>query len=204
VRALVICIITLLLFGCAHAQVKKVAPPNPVVKESKAKPVKLPPKKEVSLLYPIRGGSISSPFGNRKGVFHRGLDIAAAVGTPVLACEEGKIVYVGRHKYLAGYGNTVLIQHAERVFTYYAHLNGAKVRKGEKVTRGQVIATVGNTGRSRGPHLHLELMMNGKNHNPVPYFAFDRSVASRISLWVINVKKEIASSKALKYLLGGG
>jgi murein DD-endopeptidase MepM/ murein hydrolase activator NlpD len=192
----------LLLFGCAHTHVKKDVIIEEKAKQVKLKPTKLISKTEVSLLYPVKGGTISSPFGIRKGHIHRGVDIAADLGTHIQACEDGIVQYVGKHKNLLGYGNTILIKHQNGVYTYYAHLHNTKIKNNDKVKRGQVIGNVGNTGKSTGPHLHLELIMGGKNHNPVPYFMFDKSIMSYFSAWVVNIKKEVAGSKVIKCLSG--
>lgn len=127
---------------------------------------------------PIRG-SISSPFGPRidpfsgQWAFHYGIDIAANSGTPIYALQEGKVTVSGTE---GGYGKTVVIDHnypdlpqIPRVQTRYAHNSKNVVEKGDYVYRGQVIAYVGSTGRSNGPHLHFEVVYNGSNINPIDY-----------------------------------
>jgi murein DD-endopeptidase MepM/ murein hydrolase activator NlpD len=122
------------------------------------------------LAFPVPSGVLTSPFGYRWGVFHKGLDIAAPVGTPVLACADGRVIFTGRRQKLQNYGKIVLIQHASGVYTTYAHLNRTLVTRSQKVKRGQQIATVGNTGRSTGPHLHLEVRVKSQMYNPLAYF----------------------------------
>lgn len=121
--------------------------------------------------FPVLGGELSSPFGYRWGRFHKGLDIAAPAGAPVLACAEGRVIFTGSRKRFRRYGNTVLIHHGNGVYTYYAHLDEITVKKNHKVRRGQRIATVGNTGRSTGPHLHLEVRVENQMFNPLAYFS---------------------------------
>jgi murein DD-endopeptidase MepM/ murein hydrolase activator NlpD len=122
------------------------------------------------LAFPVPGGELSSPFGYRWGRFHKGLDIAAPIGTPVLACADGQVVFTGSRKRFRRYGNTVLIHHGRGAYTYYAHLDKITVKKNQKVRRGQRIGTVGSTGRSTGPHLHLEVRVENQMFNPLAYF----------------------------------
>ncbi|MBM3299220.1 MAG: peptidoglycan DD-metalloendopeptidase family protein [Deltaproteobacteria bacterium] len=120
--------------------------------------------------FPVPGGELTSPFGYRWGRFHKGLDIAAPLGAPVLACAEGRIVFSGTRKRFRRYGNTALIHHGNGVYTYYAHLDRISVKKNQKVRQGQHIGTIGNTGRSTGPHLHLEVRVGNQLYNPLAYF----------------------------------
>lgn len=116
---------------------------------------------------PIDFFRISSRFNpNRKHPIlntiraHKGTDYAAPTGTPVKAAGDGKVVYASRQ---GGYGNVVMIQHGSRYQTKYAHLSkfGKGVRVGRYVKQGQVIGYVGTTGRSTGPHLHYEFLVDG-------------------------------------------
>jgi len=120
--------------------------------------------------FPVANGTLTSPFGYRWGKFHTGLDIASPVGKPVIACADGKVIFTGSRKRFRRYGNTVLIDHGKGVYTYYAHLNQILVKKNQKVRPGQKIATVGTSGRSTGPHLHLEVRVGHKLYNPLAYF----------------------------------
>ena len=121
---------------------------------------------------PLRAKRVSSPFGFRiHPVFghkrmHTGVDFAAAVGTPVYAAGDGKIVHIGRH---AAYGKYIKIQHNSKLHTAYAHLKGfAKgLKDNSRVKQGQVIGYVGSTGRSTGPHLHYEVLINNKFVDPL-------------------------------------
>ncbi len=124
-----------------------------------------------TLKFPVPNGMLSSPFGYRWGRFHQGLDIAAPLGSPVLACADGRVIFTGSRKGFRRYGNTVLIDHGSGVYTYYAHLHDIQVKKNQRVKSGQRIATVGNTGRSTGPHLHLEVRVANTMYNPLAYFS---------------------------------
>ena len=110
-----------------------------------------------------------SPYTNRPA-FHQGLDIAAPPGTPVRATGSGVVTYTG---YDAGYGKLVSIDHGYGILTRYGHNTEIFVVMGQKVKRGDVVATVGNTGRSTGPHLHYEVHLNGIPINPKNYILSD-------------------------------
>lgn len=122
------------------------------------------------LKFPVPRGVLTSPFGFRWGVFHKGLDIAAPVGQPVLACGDAQVLFTGRKENFGKYGRIVLLDHGKGVYTQYAHLDQIHVKKGQKVKRGQKIATVGNTGNTTGPHLHLEVRVRNQMYNPLAYF----------------------------------
>ncbi len=121
---------------------------------------------------PVQFTRISSRFGRRfhpvlnRMRVHKGVDYAAPRGTPVRAAGDGKIVFRGRK---GGYGKTVIIQHGQRYSTLYAHLNGYArgIRAGRRVRQGQIIAYVGSTGLTTGPHLHYEFRVDGVHRNPL-------------------------------------
>ncbi len=119
----------------------------------------------IKLTSPI-SGVITSRFGARSGGTHTGLDIAGPTGTPIMAAAAGTVTHSG---YRGGYGKLVIITHANGVQTYYAHCNELKVEYGQQVAQGEVIATRGSTGNSTGPHLHLEIRVNGVAQNPQNY-----------------------------------
>jgi murein DD-endopeptidase MepM/ murein hydrolase activator NlpD len=129
-----------------------------------------------TLAYPLpKIAPITSGFGSRvdpitkkSGAFHQGLDLGAANGTDILAAEAGVVITAG---WLSGYGNTVVIDHGNGLWTLYAHIrnNGIAVKEGQEVKRGQKIAEVGMTGRATGYHLHFEVRLNGKYVDPKPY-----------------------------------
>lgn len=124
--------------------------------------------------------AISSGFGRRidpifrVGRMHTGMDFSAAKGTKVFATGDGVVAEAGRK---AGYGNVVVINHGFGYQTLYAHLQKINVKPRQKVTRAQVIGTVGSTGKSTGSHLHYEVRYHGKPVNPVNYFFLDLSPA---------------------------
>lgn len=121
---------------------------------------------------PIDGAHVSSTFGMRRhpimgySKFHQGVDFAAPSGTPVLAAGDGVIQDIG---YRSGYGNFILVRHRAGLETAYAHMSrfARGVRKGDTVNQGDVIAYVGSTGRSTGPHLHFEVRVDGQQINPM-------------------------------------
>lgn len=104
--------------------------------------------------------------------FHAGMDFTAPVGTDVYATGNAKVVFTG---WKQGYGNCVIIDHGYNYQTLYAHLSRSLVRKGQKVKRGDVIALVGNTGKSTGPHLHYEVHYKNKPVDPRNFYFLDLS-----------------------------
>lgn len=114
--------------------------------------------------WPVEAGVISSEYGARWGKLHKGIDIAADVGEPVYAVADGEVIYAGDG--LRGYGNVVIIEHANRVSSLYAHNSELKVKQGDRVSQGALIALIGNTGHSTGPHVHFELRQADVAVNP--------------------------------------
>lgn len=112
---------------------------------------------------------VSSQFGPRGRRHHDGIDIPAPQGTPVIASDTGVVIYSDNG--IRGYGNMVVIAHGDDIFTVYAHNKKNKVKKGERVDKGQVIALVGNTGRSTGPHVHYEIRVKNKVRNPAQFLS---------------------------------
>ena len=104
--------------------------------------------------------------------FHQGMDFTAPTGTEIFATGNAKVSFVG---WKQGYGNTVILDHGFGYQTLYAHLFKALVRKGQKVRRSDIIALVGNTGKSTGPHLHYEVRLHGKPVDPRNYYFYDLS-----------------------------
>ena len=115
-------------------------------------------------------GDISSPYGLRwnGSDFHPGIDIANDMGTPIVATADGTVVYAGWNA--GGYGNMVDIDHGNGILTRYAHAMQVTVMNGQYVKRGQLIAYMGSTGFSTGPHVHYEVRLAGQAVNPVTYF----------------------------------
>ena len=104
-------------------------------------------------------GVFTSGFGWRWGRIHQGIDIAAPIGTPILAAASGVVEYATWHD--GGYGNMIDIRHADGTITRYAHMNALYVKEGQTVSQGQTIGEMGSTGFSTGPHLHFEIRPNG-------------------------------------------
>lgn len=123
---------------------------------------------------PIANGELSSTYGNRsdpfnqRHAFHAGLDFAADSGTPILAAAGGTVAFAG---FRSDYGWVVEIAHGNGMTTRYAHASKLLVRRGALVAPGERIALVGSTGRSTGPHLHFEVLRQGRHTDPAQYLA---------------------------------
>jgi murein DD-endopeptidase MepM/ murein hydrolase activator NlpD len=112
--------------------------------------------------WPLGAGIVSSEFGHRWHKPHEGIDIAADTGEPVYASAAGEVLYADSR--MRGYGNVVIVRHDAQMTTLYAHNEALKVHLGEKVEQGQVIALLGSTGHSTGPHIHFEMR---RSHEPL-------------------------------------
>lgn len=121
---------------------------------------------------PAQVAYVSSSYGYRSdpftgsAAFHAGLDFPGPMGSPIFAAAKGRVTFVGHRP---GYGNCIEISHGNGLTTRYGHLSGFKARVGQQVDAGIVIATMGSTGRSTGPHLHFEVRLNGQPVNPRPF-----------------------------------
>lgn len=114
-------------------------------------------------------GAFTSNFGYRWGVLHAGIDIANAIGTPILAASDGVVIESGAS---AGYGMLVKLRHSDGTVTLYGHINRSLVSVGERVMAGDQIAEMGNRGYSTGPHLHFEVLQNGTSRiDPTTWLA---------------------------------
>jgi murein DD-endopeptidase MepM/ murein hydrolase activator NlpD len=140
-------------------------------------PLGLPTKGRVTSWY----GKRKDPL-NGKSAHHSGIDFRGKKGDPVIATGEGKIVFAGSN---GGFGKFVKIDHGNGYVTSFAHLHNYHVKKGDYVTRGQVIGLVGNSGRSTGPHLHYEILKKGKTVNPSKFM----KVASRPCIFNSSTEK---------------
>ena len=124
------------------------------------------------ILWPVKSGKITSKFGNRnhpvlKSVkFHRGVDIAVSLGTPVYAGIRGIVTFAGKR---GNYGNLVEIKGSDGIKVRYAHLSKIDVVAGQRVSDGEKVAETGNTGMSTGPHLHYEIIVNESPVNPLNF-----------------------------------
>jgi murein DD-endopeptidase MepM/ murein hydrolase activator NlpD len=129
----------------------------------------------VPSVWPTRGW-VTSDFGSRvdpytsERVMHAGIDIAGPHGKEIIAPSDGTVVFSGLE---GGYGNVIVIDHGYGIKTRYGHLASLKVKAGERVKRGDLIAAMGNTGRSTGPHLHYEVRVNGIAQNPRKFILDD-------------------------------
>jgi murein DD-endopeptidase MepM/ murein hydrolase activator NlpD len=133
------------------------------------------------LLWPVQGGRVWRGFGTVRGIArgphgrlrrtrrthaHEGVDIGAAAGTPIVAANDGLVIYSDNG--MTGYGNAVLIVHADASVTLYGHCSATFVVPGQHVARGEIIAAVGDTGLAHGAHLHFELHVGGSAVDPLP------------------------------------
>jgi hypothetical protein len=121
------------------------------------------------LQWPVSAGWYGRGYGSGEGGYHLAVDINAERGTEVFAAASGIVGYAGRE--LRGFGNVVLLVHPGGLITLYGHNERNLVLPGQRVKRGETIATLGSTGRSMGPHVHFELMYQGRNCDPMPLFA---------------------------------
>jgi murein DD-endopeptidase MepM/ murein hydrolase activator NlpD len=121
---------------------------------------------DLDFTWPIHG-RLSSRFGWRRGRHHDGIDIPAKSGTPVHAAEAGRVIHSGEG--LGDYGKVVIVKHAGRYSSVYAHNRRNRVRKGEFVEKDQVIAEVGKTGNASGNHVHFELRRDRRPEDPLLY-----------------------------------
>lgn len=113
-----------------------------------------------------RFGYRRSPFGDKKAVFHAGIDIGAPVNSVFVATADGVVTALERKN---GYGALLTIEHAEGMETRFAHAGAIFVKPGDQVRRGQVLGSVGRSGKTTGPHLHYEIRINGQHVDPGPY-----------------------------------
>lgn len=117
---------------------------------------------------PIRG-VLTSKYGRRWGRAHTGIDIGAPKGTLIKASQGGKVTFAGIK---SGYGKVIIINHGNGYETYYAHANTIKVKASDYVVKGQIIGTVGTTGRVTGPNLHFEVRKNSRPIDPISYVSY--------------------------------
>ena len=123
------------------------------------------------MVWPIEG-RVDEPFGwrLRSGSYmemHNGIDMRAPRGTPILAAASGVVTKAGN--FHNGYGNMVIIQHADGKETFYAHMNDIYISEGDLVTQATIIGEVGSTGDSTGNHIHFEVRVDGRPLNPLDY-----------------------------------
>ena len=121
-------------------------------------------------------GKLTSKYGPRNKSFHDGIDIAAPIGTPVIAAAAGEVIFSGT---LRGYGKVIIVRHGKGYASVYAHNSVNHVKEGQNVKQGQKLAEVGKTGRATGPNLHFEIRRNNKAQNPMALLPPDRRVIVR-------------------------
>ena len=119
------------------------------------------------LRWPLARPILTSLFGKRWGRDHDGIDMKAPIGTPVLAAADGEVLYAGDR--VRGYGNMVVVQHTGDLLTVYAHNSLLLVHAGDRVTAGQEISRVGDTGHATGPHLHFEVRRKEEPQDPLQF-----------------------------------
>jgi murein DD-endopeptidase MepM/ murein hydrolase activator NlpD len=143
-----------ILVGYRHSSpaYKPQSKPSEVVRASSRTPAFV---SKGRLAWPLSAARVASTFGPRNGDFHDGVDFAAVTGTPIFSAHRGQVIYADND--ISGYGNLVIVRGEDRLNTVYAHNDEILVREGQRVERGQQIATVGMTGHANGPHLHFEV-----------------------------------------------
>ncbi len=117
-----------------------------------------------TLRWPLDAGIVSSEFGERHGKMHKRMDIAAETGEPVYASATGEVIYASNG--LKGYGNVIILRHDKQMTSLYAHNSELKVHVGDHVSEGELIALLGSTGHSTGPHVHFEIREGDAPLNP--------------------------------------
>ncbi len=119
-----------------------------------------------SFIWPLNNIDISSTFGYRNGDLHAGIDLRAHRGTEIYASAAGKVVFSGRR---SGYGQMIVIDHGNGIETVYGHNNRNLVEVGQRVSQGQLVASVGRSGNATGYHVHFEIRRHGNAVNPISY-----------------------------------
>lgn len=137
----------------------------PPEKEKKPPKVVRVGKGNGSLSWPLRG-VLYARFGKKGKELHDGIDLAAPAGLPVKSAAAGTVLFAGEQK---GYGLIVIVEHDHGLITLYAHNRDLRVKTGQKVREGQVVATVGDSGRTSGPHLHFEVRKDGVPVDPLDF-----------------------------------
>ncbi len=154
-------------------------------------------KMMVPTAQPVPGSVLGSAFGFRsdpitgRSALHTGLDFQADTGTPILAAAGGVVVV---QEYHSGYGNMVEVDHGNDLITRYAHASETFVKKGDLIKRGQKIAAVGTTGRSTGPHLHFEVLVQGLPQDPQKFLTAGEKLPSDAPLAKGKTRKNLASA----------
>ena len=122
-------------------------------------------KKTSKFIWPVKGKLLSKYGKSKEGFYNDGINIDSKKGTKVMSSQAGKVIYCGNE--IPGYGNLILIKHSKNWITAYAHLNEVFTEKGKKVSKGEIIGSVGNTGNVRSPQLHFEIRKGKESVNPL-------------------------------------
>ena len=130
-----------------------------------SKIVVLRDKKTSKFIWPVKGKLLSKYGKSKEGFYNDGINIDSKKGTKVMSSQAGKVIYCGNE--IPGYGNLILIKHSKNWITAYAHLNEVFTEKGKKVSKGEIIGSVGNTGNVRSPQLHFEIRKGKESVNPL-------------------------------------
>lgn len=152
-----------LLAGCSHIKTpayKKPAHYNSYSSSTQA-------STDLQLLWPIEAARLTQPFAPPSNPKHDGIDLAAPLGTEIYAAHKGRVIFAGQ-KY-RGYGRMVILKFDNSYATLYAHLHRVNVKRGQIIDAGEVIGTMGRTGRATGVHLHFEVLRNKVPVNPLAY-----------------------------------
>ena len=159
------------LFGPGNRPVASPPPEAaPVVQASapEASPSPEAPRRPASRFrWPVDAPRVTSTFGARWGRTHEGIDLQAAIGTPLYAADEGDVVYAGNT--VRGYGNMVVLKHNDALLTVYAHNSVLLVKVGQRVSSGQRIALSGQSGHATGPHVHFEVRRDQVPRDPLQF-----------------------------------
>ena len=134
-------------------------------KKENTKIVVLSDKKTSKFIWPVKGKLLSKYGKSKEGFYNDGINIDSKKGTKVMSSQAGKVIYSGNE--IPGYGNLILIKHSKNWITAYAHLNEVFTEKGKKVSKGEIIGSVGNTGNVRSPQLHFEIRKGKESVNPL-------------------------------------
>lgn len=159
------CLATMLINNKIKEPIQVIEKPEEIIEIAQENIIEVEEKLEFEK--PISHYTITSRYGMRRGSLHKGIDLAASSGANIYASESGVVEFSGWNN--TGYGYLVIISHKDNYETYYAHCSRLLVSKGDKVEKGDLIAKVGSTGNSTGPHVHFEVRLNGEPLNPYDY-----------------------------------
>lgn len=135
------------------------------------------PSSTFNLKWPVNKINVSQSYRPKRNPSHEGIDFVQGYGAPIFAAHEGYVVYRGSQ--YRGYGRIVIIEYNRYWATLYGHLESIKVKEGQIIQAGEIIGSMGNTGRSSGPHLHFELLRNKVPVDPMPYLKFGSKYVTR-------------------------